>query len=157
MTRLSADERRRLIEQYRAGPAQVAAALHEIDDAELDRRPGPDGWTAREVVHHLADSEMTSGIRLRRLLAEESPAIDGYDEAEFARRLFYDRPVETSLQVLRAVRASAAELLERLSDEQWARAGTHSESGAYSVEDWLEIYAAHAHEHAQQMRDAATS
>jgi hypothetical protein len=79
-------ERRRLIEQYKDGYRVVAEALAGATEAELDAREGPDGWSAREVAHHLADGEMTSAIRLRRLIAEEHPQIAGYDEAEFARR-----------------------------------------------------------------------
>jgi hypothetical protein len=56
--------------------------------------------------------------------------------------------------VFRAVRASTAEFLDRLGDEDWGRTGTHSESGAYSMEDWLEIYAARAFDHADQIRRA---
>ena len=146
--------RRTLLEQYRDGPRVVAEALTGITDAELDARLTPDSWTAREIVHHLADSEMTSAIRLRRLLAEERPVIAGYDEMEFARRLYYDRPIEASLEALSAARRTTAEILERLSDAEWRREGTHSESGSYSVETWLDIYAAHAHDHAAQIRQA---
>jgi hypothetical protein len=146
--------RRELIERYKDGYRVVMEALHGATDEELDARPAPGDWTAREVAQHLADSEMTSAIRLRRLLAEDHPAIDGYDEEQFARRLYYDRPIDTSLEALRAARASSASILERLSEEQWAREGTHSESGRYSVETWLELYAAHAHDHAAQIRRA---
>ena len=148
------DRQRRaeLIARYREGYAAVATALSGATGDDLDRRP-PDGtWSAREVAHHLADSEMTSAIRLRRLIAEDNPEIIGYDEAEFARRLFYAaRPIEASLAALAASRESTATILDHLSEEQWARAGTHSESGPYSVETWLEIYAAHAHDHAAQI------
>ena len=100
---------------------------------------------------------MTSAIRLRRLLAEDRPVLGAYDEEEFARRLHYDRPLDASLEVLRAVRAATAELVERLGDAEWAREGTHGDSGRYSVDDWLEIYAAHAHDHADQIRRARAS
>jgi hypothetical protein len=146
--------RQTLIERYRDGHRVVVEALEGITEAELDAHPAADEWSARAVVHHLADSETTSAIRLRRLLAEDRPAIDGYDEMEFARRLHYDRPVEASLEVLRAVRRASAEILDRLGEAEWSREGTHSESGRYTVEDWLEIYAAHAHEHAEQIRRA---
>jgi hypothetical protein len=147
--------RRELIERYKDGPRVVAEALAQIGEAGLDRREEPGGWSPREIVHHLADSEMTSAIRLRRLIAEDRPAIQGYDEPEYARRLYYDRPVQPSLDAVRAARASTADIVERLTEEQWAREGTHSESGRYTVEGWLEIYAAHAHDHAAQMLRAA--
>ena len=149
--------RRALIEQYKDGYRVVTEALEQITEAELDARPGTGGWSAREIVHHLADSEMTSAIRLRRLLAEDRPEIMGYDEEEFARRLYYDRPIDASLEALRAARRTTAAILERLTEAEWAREGTHSESGRYTVEDWLEIYAAHAHDHAAQIRAARAS
>jgi hypothetical protein len=148
-------ERRNLLARYRDGPLVVEEALARIGEAGLDRDAAGEGWTPRQIVHHLADSEMTSAIRLRRLIAEEHPQIQGYDEPEYARRLFYDRPVGPSLEALKAARASTADIVERLTEEQWRREGTHSESGRYTVETWLAIYAAHAHEHAAQMLRAA--
>jgi DinB superfamily len=143
-----------LLDRYRAGYDEVVAALAGIDDAGLDARPGPDEWTAREVVHHLADSEMTSALRLRKLLAEDEPRIEPYDEAGYAKRLPYDRPVEGSLEALRGARASTAAILERLPESAWTRSGHHPEHDRYTVEDWLEIYAAHAFDHADQIRRA---
>ena len=68
---------RQLIAQYRDGYRAVAEALLKITPEELDGRPGPGKWTAREIVHHLADSEMTAAVRLRRLLAEDRPGNQG--------------------------------------------------------------------------------
>ena len=148
-------DRAALIATYDAGHAEVLDALRGASDAELDRRPGDGEWSAREVVHHLADSEMTSAIRLRRLLAEDAPVIAAYDEVEFARRLHYDsRPIEPSLEAMAAARRTSSDILRRLAEDDWARAGTHSESGPYSVDDWLRTYAAHAHDHAEQIRRA---
>src|SRR3989441_6797301 len=94
-------ERTALLDRYRSGTADVEAALAEITDEELDRAPADaDSWTARQVAHHLADSEAMAYIRLRRLIAEDAPVIAGYDEPEWARRLHYDRPLATSLPVL---------------------------------------------------------
>jgi len=146
--------RQSLVDQYRAGYDEVCRALDGCSEADLDRRPAPGKWSAREIVHHLADSEMTSAIRLRRLIAEDRPEIQGYDEEEFARRLFYDRPIEHSLSAFKAARETTAEILDRLAPEQWAREGTHSEAGAYGVARWLQIYAVHAHNHAAQIRRA---
>lgn len=143
-----------LIAQYRQGYDAIVEALRDITEAELAAREAPGEWSPREIVHHLADSEMTSAIRLRRLLVEENPEISGYNQEAFARRLFYDRPIPPSLATLRAARDSTADILDRMTEAEWAREGTHSESGPYSVIDWLEIYAVHAHDHADQIRRA---
>jgi DinB superfamily len=146
-----------LVARYREGPAVVEQAVAGLNEEELDRRPAEGEWSPREVVNHLADSEMTSAIRLRKLLAEDSPTLQGYDEEEFARRLHYDvRPIGPSLAALRAARETSASILEHLSEADWERSGTHSESGPYSVQTWLEIYATHAHDHAEQIRKALT-
>jgi hypothetical protein len=154
---MDAAARKELVDQYKDGYRVVTEALEKISDRELDARPAPGKWSAREIVHHLADSEMTSAIRLRRLIAEERPAISGYDEEEFARRLHYDRPIESSLEAIHAARRSTADLLDRLTETEWKREGTHTESGRYTVENWLEIYARHAHDHAEQIRRARAS
>ena len=146
-----------LIARYTDGYRVVRAALDGATPAELDARPAPGKWSAREIVHHLGDSEMTSAIRLRLLLAHDRPVIQAYDQDTFARRLHYDRPYETSLEAFRLARLSTAELLERMSADDWLREGTHTESGRYTVETWLRLYAEHAHKHAEQIRRARAS
>lgn len=147
-------DRARLIAHYEDGCRVIVEAMAEITDAEMEAREGPDEWSPREVIHHLADSEMTSAIRLRRLIAEDRPKLEGYDEAEYARVLYYDRPIEDSLIAFKAARDTTAAILHRLTPAQWEREGTHSQSGRYTVEDWLTIYAVHAHDHADQIRRA---
>ena len=149
--------RQQLVQKYKEGYRTVAEALEGATEAELDARPAPEKWCAREIVHHLADSEMTSAIRLRLLIAEDRPAINGYDEAEFARKLYYDRPIAASLDAFRTARLTTAELLDRMTDAEWEREGTHTQHGRYAVQDWLKIYADHAHNHADQSRRARAS
>jgi hypothetical protein len=151
---VEAQRRAELIQQYKDGYLLIVEALDGISEQELDAREGEGEWSPREVVHHLADSEMTSAIRLRLLIAEDVPHIVGYDQEEFARRLYYDRPIEASLAAFKAARATTAELLGRMSEAEWAKSGTHSESGPYAVTGWLEIYAQHAVEHADQIKRA---
>ena len=148
-------DRNPLIEQYRQGPDRIAGTVHRLSAAELDYKPSDGGWSPREVVHHTADSELTSAIRLRRLLAEDQPQIIGYDGDEFARKLHYrDRPIQPSLDAIRGARETSASLLDLLGEADWKRAGTHSEIGAYSIDTWLEIYARHCHDHAEQIERA---
>lgn len=151
---MDSKERERLIAIYRDGYRAVVEALHDATDEELDARPGEGRWTSKEIVHHLADSEMTAAIRLRLLLATERPAIQGYDQDLFARRLHYDRPYESSLQAFRYARECTAQLLDRMTEEDWLREGTHSEVGVFSATTWLEIYGPHAHRHARQIAEA---
>jgi DinB superfamily len=152
---VDASRRAALVAQYEAGSSVLRQAVSGLTDAELDHRPSDGGWTPREVVHHVADSEMTSAIRLRRLIAEDDPLIVGYDGDEFARRLHYaDRPIEPALAAVEAARATTSQILRGLTDDEWARSGTHSESGPYGVEPWLEVYAVHCDDHADQIRAA---
>ena len=144
-------ERERHISRYNNGYEAVVTALALITPAELDRRPAADAWTPREIVHHLADSETNAYVRLRRLVAEDRPTIIAYDEVLWSRQLPYDGPIDAPLAVLKAVREASSQLLSRLTAEQWEREGTHSESGAYSVERWLTIYSSHGHDHADQI------
>ncbi|HEY4866515.1 MAG TPA: DinB family protein [Candidatus Dormibacteraeota bacterium] len=153
---MSKSNRDELLSRYREGAAVLAAAVSRLSTTQLDHKPADGGFSAREVVHHTADSEMTAAIRLRRLVAEDNPQITGYDPDRFASRLHYaSRPVQPSLDAIRAARASTASILEALSEAEWGRAGTHTEIGAYSIDTWLEVYAAHCHDHADQIRRAA--
>jgi DinB superfamily len=155
---MTPEKRKELIDLYKDGYRVVAEAVSGRSDEELDARPAPGKWTAREIVHHLADSEMTSAIRLRLLIATSNPQIVGYDQDEFAQKLYYDdRPVEASLDAFNAARRTTAEILDRLTPVQWLREGTHTEHGPYTVERWLEIYATHAHKHAEQIYVAINS
>ena len=151
-------ERDRLIALYRDGYRAVVEALHNITEDELAAAPAPGKWSPRAIVHHLADSEMTAAMRLRLLVATDRPTIHGYDQDQYSRALHYDRPHEASLEAFRYARECTAQILERLSEDQWLKEGTHTESGPYSVHKWLTIYSEHAHSHARQIveaRDAA--
>jgi DinB superfamily len=151
---MDTNARQKLIDQYKDGYRAVSDALVGATDQDLDSRPAPGKWSAREIVHHLADSEMTSAVRLRLLIGTDRPQIAGYDQEEFARRLYYDRPIEASIDAFKSARRTTGEILDRMTEAEWAREGTHTEHGRYTVERWLEIYAGHAHNHAEQIRVA---
>jgi len=150
---MTLEERERLIARYAAGYQEVLQALEGFTAEMLTAHPLSGKWSAAEIVQHLADSEMTSAIRIRRLLVEDNPVIAGYDEALYATRLLYnERDIAPALEAFRAARSTTVQLLERMTEDDWRREGTHSDSGRYGTEDWLRIYAAHAHGHADQIR-----
>ena len=150
---MTPEERNNLIATYAAGYDEVMNALDGFPADSLGAHPIPGKWSAREIVHHLGDSESTSAWRLRKLLVEDNPSIQGYDQDAFASRLRYnERDMAPALEAFRYARQSTMQVIELMSDDDWQRAGTHSESGRYTTEDWLRIYAAHAHDHAAQIR-----
>jgi hypothetical protein len=150
---MTSQERQELIARYKEGYNEVSRSLEGFPPDSLTAHPFQGKWSAAEIVHHLADSETTSGLRLRRLLVEDHPLIQGYDQDAYAGRLNYNnREMAPALDAFRSARATAAQLFEFMRDEDWEREGTHSESGSYTAEDWLTLYAAHAHNHAAQIR-----
>jgi hypothetical protein len=149
---LSRTEREQLIAQYAAGPARLRAALATVPAEAMTWRPAPGEWSAHEVVCHCADSETNSYARIRYVLAEKDPVVQGYDQEQWAREFDYHAaPLEPALATVDAVRANTAALIRRLGDEAWARVGRHTESGRYTAEEWLRIYAEHLEVHARQI------
>lgn len=149
---MSPDERQQLIAQYEAGYDEVLRNLADFPSESLTAHPIPGKWSAAEIIHHLADSETTSALRLRRLLAEDHPLIQAYDQDQYAANLHYnERDIAPALQAFRFARETSAQLIHLMTEADWQREGTHSESGSYTTEDWLSIYAAHAHNHAAQI------
>jgi hypothetical protein len=147
------DERAALVARYASAADAFEAAIADVTEDELGAHPIEGEWSLREIIHHLADGELSSAVRLRRLVAEDGPVLQGYDEAAYARIFRYaERPIVTSLAAARAARASTLEVLRGLTGAEWERTGTHSERGAYSVDTWLDDYANHPHDHADQAR-----
>jgi DinB family protein len=149
---MTSEERDRLIAQYSGGYREVQTALDGLPPAAMTAHPFAGKWSAREIIHHLSDSESISAQRLRRLISEERPVIQGYDQDAWAVLLRYNlRDHTPALELFRAVRATTAQLLPELTEDDWQRPGWHTESGLYTATTWLQIYAAHAHNHAGQI------
>jgi hypothetical protein len=130
----------------------LVATLKEIDLDKSDK----EGWTPRQVIHHMADSEAQSYARLRRLIAEPGSTIQSYDEGKWAenKTLGYGTEgVQTSIEVIKAVRQSSYELLRRIDESQLNNSGIHTESGNYTVNDWLKSYLNHPVDHANQIKN----
>ena len=150
---MTPEERKDLIAKYAAGYDEVMNALNGFPADSLGAHPIPGKWSAREIVHHLGDSESFSAARLRKLLIDDAPVIQGYDQDVYATRLRYnERDMAPALEAFRSARESTLQIIELMTEDDWQREGTHTESGRYTVDDWLTIYAKHAHNHASQIR-----
>ena len=112
-------------------------------------------WSARQCIHHMADSEAQSYARLRRLIAEpDGSVIQGYDEAAWANeaKLAYAYgDVANSIAVYAAVRAASLDVVKRLEESDLEKFGEHTEAGKYSVARWLETNTKHPYDHGDQM------
>jgi uncharacterized damage-inducible protein DinB len=138
---------------YEAATNYFLDAVSKLNLADLDK-PKSDGWNARQVIHHLADSESQSCARLKRLVAEPGTTIQGYDENKWAQSAtlgYTELPIENSIALFKASRAASLEIIKRLSVEQLSNSGVHTESGAYDLRKWLKTYTNHPMDHAGQL------
>ena len=139
---------------YEAATKEFLHIASAVPADKLDLNDG-ENWSSRQVIHHCADSEAQSYARLRRLVAEPNPVIQGYDENLWAKDVtlgYTDLPVENSIAVFAAVRAASLDIIRRLKPEQLELKGTHTEAGEYSLKRWLETYTRHANNHADQIK-----
>lgn len=149
---MNAEERSRLIERYEAGPRALRDAWERVPPEARTFRPTASAWSAHQIVVHCADSETSAYNRIRFLLAEDDPLIQGYDQDIWARVFDYESlPVEPAFAVIDAVHASTAAMLRNAPDAAWDRSGRHTESGTYSAKNWLSLYSEHLHEHVAQI------
>jgi hypothetical protein len=149
-------ERGHLIDVYRRGHAAIMACLRDLAAVDLDRSP-PGEWSTRQIIHHLADTEVWRSARLRRLLTQDDPVIQAFDEVALAGRGKYLRDPAASLALFDACTRSTLEILALLSDADFEKAGTHTEYGHFTVDMLLERAADHLTEHAAQLRGTLTS
>lgn len=139
------------IEHIAALPASLSAAVGGLTEAQLDRRYRPEGWTVRQVVHHLADEHVNAFTYFKMALTEDEPIIKTYSEPSWAETQdARAAPVELSLNLLAALHARWAVLLSSLDDEGFGRAYIHRR-GRVSVNDGIQLYAWHSRHHTAQI------
>ncbi len=146
-------ERDEILRALRALPDEIDELTAGLNDEALRRRPPGDDWSILEVCCHLRDDAEIEGLRVRRLVEEESPTLEPYDQEALAlERDYLNDDIGRVRTAVRAFWGGLAYQLEGLSDEQWERAGTHPEVGRVSVRSCAESEAEHAREHLAQIR-----
>jgi uncharacterized damage-inducible protein DinB len=145
---LTADDRRRLIAQIAALPDELEAAVTALPPEALDHPYRPGGWTARQVVHHVADSHLNAYVRVKLALTEDVPPIKTYEEQLWAELPDSRLPPDVSLQLLHALHRRFVVVLEALDAATWARTAHHPGAGKDVTVDWLlQMYAWHGRHH----------
>ena len=154
---LTNDERRRLVDAIAATPAQLRTAVRGLTDSQLETPYRPEGWTVRQVVHHVADSHLNAYVRFKLALTEDNPRIKAYDEARWAELPDTGAtPVDTSLTLLDALHARWVTLLRSLGPSDFVRTLEHPENGPMTLDQLLALYGWHgAHHvaHVTRLRD----
>ena len=145
---LTQDARRRAMDDIEAAPARLRAAVEGLSPEQLDTPYRRDGWTVRQVVHHLADSHLNAYTRSKLALTEEEPTVKPYDETRWA-ELSDARtaPVEISLALLESLHRRWVLLLRSLAPTDFARRFQHPELGVVSLDKNLALYAWHGRHH----------
>jgi DinB superfamily len=142
-----------LLERFRRGAEMVAVSITGAAGSELDFVPEAGKWSIRQIMAHLADSEMVAGGRLRQIIAEDHPRIQAYDQNAWAANLDYaKRKTSQALETFRRIRSENYELLKDLPPATFEREGIHTERGQLSLKYLLQLMAEHAENHAAQLR-----
>ncbi len=135
------------VDDMAALPADLLRIVSDLSDSQLDTPYRPDGWTVRQVVHHLSDSHMNSVIRFKWALTENRPVIKAYDEKEWAELPDCRKPIAPSLDLLDALHRRWVSLLRSLSWAQLQREFVHPESGPSTLAVTVGDYAWHGRHH----------
>ncbi|MBI2680324.1 MAG: DinB family protein [Candidatus Solibacter usitatus] len=142
-----------VLERFRRAPEVLAVVLTGVFGDEIDFTPAPGKWSIRQIIAHLADSEMVGAHRFRQVIAENNPTLVAFDQNAWAQNLDYARRLpKNSLDTFRRVRAENYELLKALPESTYERGGTHTERGPLTLRQLLDTYAEHAESHARQVQ-----
>jgi uncharacterized damage-inducible protein DinB len=146
--KITPELRARAIQEIAATPEKLRAAVKGLDDTQLDTPYREGGWTARQVVHHVADSHMNSYVRFRLALTETEPTIKPYEESAWAKlKDAQYAPIEVSLRLLEPLHERWVRLLRSLKPEDFARTFRHPEHGARTIDWMLFLYEWHGKHH----------
>jgi hypothetical protein len=140
-------QRRAAIDSIAEAPAKLRAAIRGLTEEQLGTPYRPDGWTVRQVVHHIPDSHMNAYVRFKLALTENEPTIKPYDQALWAELGDGKAPVEASLLLLENLHKRWVVLLSGLVRSDWNRRFRHPEHGLMTLDDNLQMYAWHGRHH----------
>lgn len=151
---VSTEEYLKFVALISAVPDELAAAVENLSDEQLDTPYRPNGWTVRQVVHHLPDSHINAYVRMKWALTEKKPTIKTYDEVEWAELPdSIDAPIAMSINLTRAIHERWAYLLQRLTHEHRSRTITHPEWGSVIFDYLVAQYAWHGSHHVAQINN----
>jgi uncharacterized damage-inducible protein DinB len=145
---ITPDKRRAAIATIKSTPSALRAAVSGLDEAQLNTPYREDGWTVRQVVHHVPESHINAFTRFKLALTEDNPTIRAYEEDRWAKLGDVARaPIDTSLALLDALHERWGILLEVMTDADFRRPLVHPQSGPMTLDRMLQLYAWHGPHH----------
>jgi hypothetical protein len=149
---MTPQDRADLLLAYAHGPELLRDAVAKYPPEALDFKPGPAKWSLRDIVFHLAESEVHGYLRARTAMAEPGGPIQAFDQDRWAATLdAASQPLAEALDLFRLLREMLARRLRSLPEAGWQAKFLHPDRGAVSLERWLEIYEGHLRTHLAQM------
>lgn len=139
---------RTILDQYEQGGERLAQAVRGLTPEDLTSYPIPGTWSIQQIVLHLADADLVIADRMKRVIAEEKPALLSYDESKWAARLAYhEQSIDEALTMFDLCRRQMVRVLRTLPDEAFARTGIHSERGPVTLLHLLQGAVDHLEHH----------
>ncbi|HRX84217.1 MAG TPA: DinB family protein [Phycisphaerae bacterium] len=144
---------REAVERYVAGAGVPGEEISGLSRAQLLSVPVPGTWSIQQIVLHLMDTDLIAAYRMKRMIAEEEPELDVYDETAFAARVGYERmDAPEASEVFRLNRVLTGQVLAGLPEEAFERFARHPEVGALSLGQLLRLYVHHLNHHMAFLR-----
>jgi hypothetical protein len=142
-----------VLERFRRGGELLSTATLGCAGMEADFKPSPGQWSVRQIVCHLSDTQIVTGMRLRLIIAEDKPTLGAFDQEAWANHLNYDaRKISHAIETFRRLRTDDYELLKDLPPEAFERTGNHAERGVLTLGQLVQQQAEHVESHVQQIQ-----
>ncbi len=132
-------------------PNELNAAVQSLSNEQLDTPYREGGWTARQIVHHIADSHLNAFVRMKLIMTEDHPTLKPYDQDAWAAMNDYSRDIAPSIAIISGVQERMANLLENVSGTDWSRSAHHPERGELTLQNLFDEIAWHGKHHVEQI------
>jgi len=150
---MTRDERRKMLESFGRAPALLSAMLRQLPKKMWLYKPAPERWSIHEIILHLADSEASSYVRCRHLIAEPGVEVAEFDPARWAGNLgYFHQSTREALEIIRRLRKMTYQLLVTVPEPVWSHTVEYPKEGPISLESWIERQERHIPHHMEQMR-----
>ena len=147
-----------LLKEYKDATDNFVAAAKAVPADKLYKAPTNDEWSPANIIHHLADTEAHFYVRYMKILTEDVPQTDFFDETVYPVKLKYDkRDVASSLRLVQSLRESFYNIMSNFTPDEWERKGRNSDVGEYPIIALIKKSRTHIKDHLNQLNEAVAN